>query len=156
MGLAQGLAAGLGGVLLAGVAGAAWPQGEDIGAGAPVIARGAPISQQDVNTEAGRPILLFHFVHIDGACGPTAVAMRVITEGAHGTFAVEDGQERPWSDGHPLFEPGDPRARCGNRLVPTKDGIYTPARGFTGHDTLTVEFTEAGVTFSDTVSVSVW
>jgi hypothetical protein len=156
MRLAQGLAAGLGGVLLAGLASAAWPQGEDIGAGAPVIARGAPISQQDVNTEAGRPVALFHFVHIDAACGPTAAAIRLATEPSHGTLAIDDGEERPWSDGHPLFEPGDPRAHCGNRLVPTKDGVYTPARGFTGHDTLTIEFTEDGATFSDTIAISVW
>ena len=156
MGLAQGLAAGLGGILLAGLAGAAWPQGEDVGAGAPVFARGAPVSQQDVNTEAGQPVVLFHFVHIDADCGPTAMAMRLTAEPAHGTFTIEDGEERPWSGGHPLFDPADPRAHCGNRLVPTKDGVYAPAAGFTGHDTLTVEFTEAGATFTDTISVSVW
>ena len=156
MGLAQGVAAGLGGVLLAAVASAAWPQGEDIGAGAPVIARGAPISQQDVNTEKGRPVTLFHYVRIGADCAPASVAIRLIAEPAHGTFALEDGQERPWSDGHPLFEPADPRAHCGNRLVRTQDGVYTPAPGFAGHDALTAEFTDAGVTFTDTVTVSVW
>jgi hypothetical protein len=40
--------------------------------------------------------------------------------------------------------------------VPTKDGVYTPAPGFTGHDTLTVEFTEAGASFTDTIAISVW
>jgi hypothetical protein len=153
MRLAQDLAAGLGGVLLAG---GAWAQGEDVGAGAPVIARGAPVSQQDVNTEAARPVVLFHFIHIDGACGPTATAIRVTTPPAHGVLAIKDGQERPWSDGHPLFAPADPRARCGARLVPTKDGVYTPAAGFTGHDSLVVEFTEAGQTFTDAVEISVW
>jgi hypothetical protein len=156
MGLAQGMAAGLGGVLLAGLAGAAWPQGEDIGAGAPVIARGAPISQQDVNTETGRPVTLFHFVHINAECRPTPAAMRLTSAPEHGSLAIEDGEERPWSDGHPLFEPADPRAHCGGRLVPTKDGVYTPAPGFTGHDTLTVEFTEAGASFTDTIAISVW
>jgi len=155
MRLAQGMAAWLGGVVLASLAGGVSAQGEDVGAGAPVFARGAPVSQQDVNTEAGRPILLFHFVHIDGACGPTAMAIRLTTEPAHGTFAIKEGEERPWSDGHPLFEPSDPRAHCGNRLAPTKDGLYTPAPGFTGHDTLTVEFTESGQTFTDTIDISV-
>jgi hypothetical protein len=156
MGLAQGVAAGLGGILLAGLAGAAWPQGEDIGAGAPVIARGAPISQQNVNTETGRAVTLFHYVRINSNCALAPVAIRLAAEPAHGTFTLEDGEERPWSGGHPLFDPADPRAHCGNRLAATKDGVFTPAPGFTGHDTLTVEFTEAGATFTDTVAVSVW
>jgi hypothetical protein len=156
MGLAQGVAAGLGGVLLALSAGAARPQGEDIGAGAPVFARGAPISQQDVNTEAGRPVTLFHYVRIDGGCERAPVAIRLVEAPGHGAFALEDGEERPWSGGHPLFDAADPRAHCGDRLTATKDGVYTPAPGFTGHDTLTVEFTEAGGAFTDTITVSVW
>jgi hypothetical protein len=156
MGLAQGVAVGLGGVLLAFSAGAAWPQDEDIGAGAPVFARGAPISQQDVNTEAGRPVTLFHYVRVDGGCARTAVAIRLAAAPAHGAFTLEDGEERPWSGGHPLFGPADPRAHCGDRLTATEDGVYTPAPGFTGHDTLTVEFSEAGGAFTDTITVSVW
>jgi len=155
MRLAQGMAAGLGGVLLAG---GAWALGEEVGegVGAPVIARGAPVSQQGVNAEAGHRVVLFHFVHIDGACRATAAAIRVTTPPAHGAFAIEAGEERPWSDGRPLFDPADPRAHCGDRLVPTRDGVYTSAPGFTGHDTLTVEFTEAGQTFADTIDISVW
>ncbi len=156
MGLAQGMAAGLGGVVLATLAGAAWPQGEDIGAGAPVFGRGAPISQQDVNTEAGRPVTLFHYVRIDGGCAPTPVTIRLAVPPAHGAFTLEDGEERPWSGGHPLFDSADARAHCGDRLAATKDGVYTPAPGFTGHDTLTVEFTEAGGAFTDTITISVW
>ena len=152
MGRVQAIAAAIGGVM---IAGAALAQDENIGADAPLIARGAPISQQDVNTEAGRRVLLFHYVHIDGHCGPTAVAIRLTAEPAHGTFTLENGDERPWWGGHPLFAPGDPRARCGNRLAATRDGVYTPAPGFTGHDDLTVEFTEAGVAVTDTISVSV-
>jgi hypothetical protein len=152
MGPIQGIAAGLGAMLLAGAAAA---QEVDAGAGAPLIARGAPISQQDVNTEAGLPVLLFHYVHIDAACGPTAVAIRLTAEPSHGTFTLQNGDERPWWDGHPLFAAGDPRARCGNRLAATKDGVYTPAPGFTGYDTLTVEFTEAGVAVTDAIAISV-
>jgi len=137
------------------VAGAARPQGEDIGAGAPVFARGAPVRQQDVNTEVGRPVLLFHYVHIDADCGPTAMAIAVTTPPEHGTVNFEDGEERPWSEGRPLFGPDDPRAACGNRLAATKDGVYAPAPGFSGHDTLTVQFTEQGVAFTDTIEISV-
>jgi hypothetical protein len=142
-------------VALAAIAGAAHPQGEDIGAGAPVMARGAPVIQQDVNTEVGRPVLLFHYVHVDADCGPTAMAIAVTTPPAHGTVSFEDGEERPWSDGRPLFGPDDSRAACGNRLAPTKDAIYAPAPGFSGRDTLTVQFTEAGAAFSDTIAVAV-
>ena len=136
-------------------AGAARSQGEDVGAGAPVFARGASISQQDVNTEVGRPVLMFHYVHIDADCGPTTMAIAVTRPPTHGAVSFEDGEERPWSDGRPLFGPGDPRAPCGNRLAATKDGVYAPAPGFSGHDTLTVQFTENGVAFTDTIEISV-
>src|SRR5579862_5570171 len=119
----------LAGLALAAIAGAARSQ-EDIGAGAPVMARGAPVIQQDVNTEVGQPVLLFHYVHIDADCGPTAMAIAVTTPPSHGTVSFEDGEERPWFGGRPLFGPGDPRAGCGNRLADTKDGVYTPAPGF--------------------------
>jgi hypothetical protein len=136
-------------------AGGAHSQAEDVDAGAPVFARGAPISQQDVNTAVGRPVLLFHYVHIDADCGPTTMAIAVTTPPAHGTVSFEDGEERPWSGGRPLFGPGDPRAACGNRLAATKDGVYAPAPDFSGHDALTVQFTEDGVAFTDTIEISV-
>ena len=146
----------LAGLAMAAIAaGAARSQGEDIGAGAPVFARGAPVSQQDVNTEVGRPVLLFHYVHIDADCGPTAMALTVTTPPAHGVLSFDDGEERPWSGGRPLFGPDDPRAACGNRLAATKDGVYAPAPGFSGHDTLTVQFTENGAAFTDTIDISV-
>jgi hypothetical protein len=137
------------------VAGGARSQGEDVDAGAPVFARGAPVSQQDVNTEVGRPVLLFHYVHVDADCGPTAMAIAVTTPPAHGSVSFEDGEERPWSGGRPLFGAGDPRAACGNRLAVTKDGVYAPAPGFSGHDSLVVQFTESGAAFSDTIDISV-
>ena len=130
-------------------------QAEDVGRDVPMIARGAPVSQQDANTTSGRPVLLFHYIHIGARCGPDAVAIQVTTPPAHGTLAIEDGEERPWSGGRPLFGPDDPRARCGNRLAATKDGVYTPAPGFVGHDSMVVQFTEAGATLADAIEVSV-
>jgi hypothetical protein len=79
----------------------------------------------------------------------------VTTPPAHGTISFEDGEERPWSGGRPLFGASDPRAACGNRLAATKDGVYAPAPGFSGHDSLTVQFTEDGVAFTDTIEISV-
>lgn len=154
----RGVGIGLAGVVLAtlAAAGAARSQDEAVGAGPAVIARGAPVSRQDANTEVGRPVLLLHYVHIDAACGPTAVAIRLTTAPQHGSVSFEDGEERPWWRGRPLFGAGDPRAPCGDRLAATKDGVYTPAPGFSGHDTLVVEFTEDGAAFSDTIDVSVW
>jgi hypothetical protein len=137
------------------IAGAARSLAEDVDAGAPVMARGAAVSQQDVNTEVGRPVLLFHYVHVDADCGPTAMAIAVTTPPTHGAVSIEDGEERPWSGGRPLFGPGDPRAACGNRLAATKDAVYAPAPGFSGRDSMVVQFTEAGATFSDTIDVSV-
>jgi hypothetical protein len=137
------------------VAGAALAQPEDVGPGVPMIARGAPISQQDASTTTGRPVLLFHYVHIDAHCGPDAIAILVTAPPAHGSLTFENGEERPWSGGRPMFGPDDARARCGNRLAATKDGVYTPAPGFTGHDSMVVEFTEAGVTLADEIDVSV-
>jgi hypothetical protein len=156
MGLARGMVAGLAGAGLAALAAApARPQSDDVSAGVPMIAASAPISHQDESTEVGRPLLLFHFVHIDAACGPTPMSIRLTTAPSHGGVAIEDGAERPWSKGRPMFGPDDPRAHCGNRLAATKDAVYTPAHGYAGHDTLVVEFTEAGTTFSDTIDVAV-
>ncbi|HEY3800001.1 MAG TPA: hypothetical protein VGL58_16760 [Caulobacteraceae bacterium] len=157
MGRARSIVAGLAGAALAAAAASPAPgQPEDVGAEVPMIARGAPVSQQDENTAAGRPVVLFHYVHIDRACGPSAIAIRLTTPPTHGTVAIEDGEERPWSGGRPMFAPGDPRAHCGNSLAATKDALYTPAPGFTGHDTVVVEFTEDGTTFTDAIEVSVW
>jgi hypothetical protein len=119
---ARAIVAGLAG-LAALAATPALSQSEDVGPDAPMIARGAPVSQQDANTAAGRSVLLFHYVHIDAHCGPDAVAIQVTAPPAHGTLRFEDGEERPWSGGRPMFGPGDPRARCGNRLAATKDGV---------------------------------
>lgn len=156
MGRARGIVAGLvGAVLAAGGSERALGQPEDVGAGVPMIARGVPVSHQDANTEAGRPVLLFHYVHIDADCGPTAMAIQATSPPEHGTLAIENGEERPWSGGRPLFAPGDPRAHCGNALASTRDGVYTPAPGFVGHDTLVLAFTESGETITDTIDIAV-
>ncbi len=147
-----GLAGALSATLAAGLALA---QSDDVGPGAPVIARGAPVSHQDANTADGLAVTLFHYVRIGAACEPVPVAIRLTTAPAHGTLSLEDGEERPWSDGHPLFDAHDPRAGCGNRLVATRDAIYTPAAGFRGHDSLAVEFTEDGQSFTDTIDIAV-
>jgi hypothetical protein len=157
---ARGIGAGLAGAVLVSAvlaiaAAAALAQPEDIGPRVPMIASGAPIGHQDESTEVGRPLLLFHYVHIDGHCGPTPMAIRLATPPAHGAVAFADGEERPFSEGHPMFGPADPRAHCGNRLAATRDAVYTPAPGFAGHDALAVEFTENGTSFTDTIDVSV-
>ncbi|HZZ88595.1 MAG TPA: hypothetical protein VFE13_09710 [Caulobacteraceae bacterium] len=152
----RGIAAAVAGAVLAVGGGPARAQPEAIGAGAPLIARGAEVSQEQENTAAGRPVVLFHYVHIDAACGPKAMGLVVATPPTHGTLRIEDGEERPRLADGPLFPPSDPRAHCANRLVPTRDGVYLPAPGFTGHDTMTVQFTEDGASFSDTIDVAVW
>jgi hypothetical protein len=83
------------------------------------------------------------------------MAVQLTTPPAHGTLTIEDGEERPWSGGRPMFVPADPRARCGNRLASTKDAVYAPATGFSGHDTLAVTFTEDGASFTDTIDIAV-
>ena len=152
---AQGMIAGLAGAFLAVAAEPAWPQPGDIGPRVPMIASGAQISHQDESTEVGLPLVLFHYVHIDADCGPTPMTIRLTAPASHGAVAFESGEERPWSNGRPIFGPGDRRAHCGNRLAATRNAIYTPAPGFAGHDTLTVEFTEDGTSFTDTIDVSV-
>lgn len=147
---------GLAGALLATLAvSGALAQGEEVGAAAPLIARGAAVTHQDVNTAAGLPVTLFHYVHIDAGCEPAPVAIRPASPPQHGTLSLGDGEERPWAEGHPLFDAGDPRAACANRLAATRDGVYTPAAGFRGHDTLAVEFTDAGQSFTDTIDIAV-
>jgi hypothetical protein len=154
MAWARGIAAGLAGAVLAAAAnGPARPQAVDVGA--PVMARGAAVSEQQENTAAGRPLVLFHYVHIDDRCGPAPAAIRVATPPEHGALEIEDGEERPWTDGRPLFAATDARAHCADRLAATKDGVYTPAPGFRGHDTLVLQFTEDGASFTDTIDVAV-
>ena len=57
--------------------------------------------------------------------------------------------------GKPLWTGADPRSRCLDRLVTTRDGAYAPDPGFSGHDQLTVTFTEGASRFTDAIEVNV-
>ena len=83
------------------------------------------------------------------------MSFRLATPPAHGEVTFVASQNRPFADGRPLFVGGDPRARCADRLVPTRDAIYTPAPGFSGQDSFVIEASEAGTVASDAVDVSV-
>lgn len=143
--------------LVAAAAGVAWAQGEESVARlqAPAITRGAGAMSQRSATTAGAPLLLFHYFNVGPACGPSEVSFRLATPPAHGEVTFVASQNRPFADGRPLFVGGDPRARCADRLVPTRDAIYTPAPGFSGQDSFVIEASEAGTVASDAVDVSV-
>lgn len=144
------------GVALVAVAADAAAQGDGlVTRDASLIVRGAPPVRQQSVTAAGAPVLLFHYFNLGPDCGRTAVTVRLATPPAHGTVDIQDGEERPAWRGRPLYPEDDPRARCGDRLVATRDAIYTPAPGFVGADTMLVEITEAGATTSAAVDVSV-
>jgi hypothetical protein len=130
-------------------------QDDDTVLGIPAIVRGAPAIQQHSITVSETPVLLFHYFNVGADCEPTHVAFRITTPPGHGAVEFQDGEERPFTQGHPLFPADDPRSRCASRLVATKDAVYTPAAGFSGADSFVIEATEAGQTFSDTVGVSV-
>jgi hypothetical protein len=143
--------------LIATAAGAASAQGDYVVTRleAPAIVRGAGAMSQHSATPAATPVMLFHYFNVGGDCRPTEVTIRLATPPAHGAVTFADGQERPLSAGEPLFGAGDPRARCADRLVSTKDAVYTPAPGFSGDDSFVVEISEAGVTSSDAIDVQV-
>ena len=143
--------------LVAAVAGVAWAQGEESVAvlQAPAIMRGAGAMSQRSATPAGAPLLLFHYFNVGPGCGPSDVSFRLATPPAHGAVTFVASQNRPFADGRPLFAGGDPRARCADRLVPTRDAIYTPAPGFSGQDSFVIEASEGGTVASDAVDVSV-
>lgn len=122
---------------------------------APALTRGDGAISQRSATLAGKQLVLFHYFNVGADCGPTEVAFRLATPPAHGAVTFVASQNRPYADGHALFSGGDPRARCANRLVPTRDAIYTPAPGFSGEDRFVVEASEDGTTASDAVSVLV-
>jgi hypothetical protein len=147
----------IGAALVVAAAGAAWAQGEESAAvlQAPAIMRGAGSMSQRSATPAGEPLLLFHYFNVGPGCGPSEVSFRLATPPAHGAVTFVASQNRPFADGRPLFVGGDPRARCADRLVPTRDAIYTPAPGFSGQDSFVIEASEAGTVASDAVDVSV-
>jgi hypothetical protein len=122
---------------------------------APAIVRGSGAMSQHSATPTATPVMLFHYFNVGADCRPSEVTIRLATPPAHGTVTFADGQERPVSGGEPLFAPGDPRARCDNRLAPTKDAVYTPAPGFAGDDKFVVEISEDGAVSSDDIDVQV-
>jgi len=143
------------GLMLIAVAGPATAQDDQVTSAIPLIVRGAPPLRQQSITAAGAPVLLFHYFNLGPGCGPTDATVRLTTPPAHGTVAIQDGDEQPAWRGRSLYPPGDPRARCRDRLVATRDAIYTPAAGFSGADTMVVEVTEGGASTTDAVDVTV-
>jgi len=158
MGMAWRRSRWVGAALAAAVAGAAFAQGDDAAVTrleAPALMRGDGAISQRSATPAGKQLLLFHYFNVGRDCGATDVTFRLTSPPAHGEVTFVASQNRPYSDGHVLFASGDPRARCADRLVPTRDAIYTPAPGFSGEDSFVVEASEDGAVDSDTVSVLV-
>jgi hypothetical protein len=147
----------IGAALVAAAAGAAWAQADETVARleAPAIMRGAGAFSQRSATPSGAQVLLFHYFNVGHDCGATEVSFRLATPPAHGAVTFVASQNRPFTAGHPLFADGDPRARCADRLVPTRDAIYTPAPGFSGEDSFVIEVSEAGTVTSDRVGVLV-
>ena len=147
----------IGAALTVAAAGAATAQTDETVARleAPAIVRGAGAFSQRSATESGARVLLFHYFNVGPDCGPTEVSFRLATPPAHGAVTFVASQNRPFADGRPLFAAGDPRARCADRLVPTRDAIYTPTPGFAGQDSFVIEASEQGTVASDAVEVSV-
>lgn len=122
---------------------------------APALVRGDGAISQRSATPSGQPLLLFHYFNVGPDCGPSEVSFRLATPPAHGTVSFVSSQSRPFADGRPLFAAGDPRARCADRLAPTKDAVYTPAPGFSGQDSFVIEASEGETVTSDAVNVLV-
>ena len=147
----------IGAALTGAIAGFAWGQTDETVARleAPAIMRGAGSFSQRSATPAGAPVLLFHYFNVGADCRATEVTFRLTSPPAHGSVTFAASQSRPFADGHPLFVDGDPRARCDDRLAPTRDAIYTPAPGFSGEDSFVIEVSEAGTVATDAVDVAV-
>lgn len=122
---------------------------------APALMRGDGSISQRSATPAGKQIVLFHYFNVGPNCGATEVTFRLTTPPAHGVVSFVASQNRPYTDGRSLFAGDDPRARCVDRLVPTRDAVYTPAPGFSGQDSFVVQASEDGAVVSDTVDVLV-
>jgi len=122
---------------------------------APALMRGDGAISQRSATPSGQPLLLFHYFNVAPDCRPSDVSFRLATPPAHGTVSFLASQNRPFTDGRPLFAVGDPRARCVDRLVPTKDAVYAPAPGYAGQDSFVIEVSEGGTVTSDAVNVLV-
>ena len=157
MGAIRRSAGWLGAVLVGAAAGVAFAQTDETVARleAPAIMRGAGTFSQRSATPSGAPVLLFHYFDVGADCRATEVTFRLASPPAHGTVTFAPSQNRPFEGGRPLFADGDPRARCDDELVPTRDAVYTPVAGFSGEDSFVIEATEGGTVAQDTVDVSV-
>lgn len=150
-----------GAALVWAVAGGAWAQPDEQAGDvvarlqAPAIMRGAGAFSQRSATPAGVPVVLFHYFDVGRDCRATEVTFRVTSPPAHGEVTFVPAQNRPFTDGHPLFADDDPRSRCDDRLAPSRDAIYTPAPGFSGQDSFVIEVAEDGTVAQDAVDVSV-
>ncbi len=122
---------------------------------APALMRGDGAISQRSATPSGQPLLLFHYFNVGDDCRPSEVSFRLATPPAHGTVSFLASQNRPFTDGRPLFAVSDPRARCADRLVPSRDAVYTPAPGFSGQDSFVIEVSEGETVTSDAVNVLV-
>jgi len=153
------LVAALGALAAASLAGAARAEASDgstTQTGAPQVDAGAHrISGEIRYTAAGAPVTLFHYFALGADCGPAEVAVTLAEPPEHGTVSFVAGAEQPAAAGRPLYPPPDPRARCADRLVATRDAVYAPTAGFAGRDRLTVEFREGGQVFDDAIEVEV-
>jgi hypothetical protein len=157
MGRLRHCGAWVGGVLVAAAAGAAVAQSADqvTRLEAPALMRGDGAISQRSATPSDQPLLLFHYFNVGPDCRPSDVSFRLATPPAHGTVSFLASQNRPFSDGRPLFTVSDPRTRCADRLVPTRDAVYTPAPGFSGQDSFVIEVSEGEALTSDAVNVLV-
>lgn len=131
-------------------------EAEASASGAPPIDAGDfRISGEVRYTAAGAPVTLFHYFALGADCAPAAVAITLADPPSHGAVSFVDGAEAPSAAGRPLYAPPDPRARCVDQLVATRDAVYAPEAGFVGHDRLTIEFREGSQVFDDTIEVNV-
>jgi hypothetical protein len=122
----------------------------------PVLDAGAlKASAEVIYTAVGKPVLLFHYFGVGGDCAPTAVSLRLIEPPAHGAVTFQEGAEPPIRAGRPIYADADPRARCIDQLVATRDALYAPDVGFEGHDRVVVEFSEGAAVFTDAIDVNV-
>lgn len=125
-------------------------------AGAPAVDAGANrISSEVLYARAGAPVTVFHYFAVGPDCAATPVGITVTTPPAHGQLVLSSGSEAPIWAGKPLWSDADPRVRCMDRLVATRDGAYAPDPGFSGHDQLAVTFTEGATSFTDAIEVNV-
>jgi hypothetical protein len=142
----------LGGAALAGAVG----EGDLVFGETPVIGSGSlKATGEVVYTAQGAPVALFHYISLDADCRPRAVGIRVVEPPQHGAVTFSDGHEPAVLGGKPIYGEGDPRVRCEDRLVATRDAAYAPEAGFFGHDRLVVEFTDRDEVFTDAIDVNV-